>query len=611
MIIRYLPRYFLRGTRRNERGFATLGGSFSVPKVAPVATCVAALLFAGLGDAAAAVRANASVQQSEMAVGQSNTYTITIRNAANTPQLERPGVPGLAFGRSASTRNATRIVNGVASRETSFSWSFQAERTGRFTIPGREIQVDGQPLRINEVVVEVEEMPAAMRERFSLRWNVPEGPFYVGQAIPATLQLYVRAGMNAGLGSHPDGSSDQFIRTDFPNEPRQRQERVDGRAFTVVEWDTVITPIRSGEGDLPVSLVLVYETGEVQREFFGPRAVQEQIRLTTPAYGWSVRDLPRAGRPESFSGAVGDFKIETSYSHDEVEVGEPITFSLQVRGEGNFERIQAPDFREAEGWRTYPPRAQMKEEGRPDRGVKTFDYILTPTSETVREAPAIAFSWFDPEEGAWQEAEIPPRAIKVHPQSRSSGGGRLAENETRDASAERDGPSLRPIATSPGRRQALLLPWRRPAFWVVNGGLGCLAAVFMIGIIRNRRAAQNPYLRVRSDAAREAKGLALQAVEAARRNDPLAFYSQARQSLRHFLAALDPPSHNPESLTWDDLETILRTHSFDEDSLARMRELFGRKDAVEFAGWRPGEKELEKDREIFEALLNQIVSRKR
>ncbi len=167
------------------------------------------------------------------------------------------------------------------------------------------------------------------------------------------------------------------------------------------------------------------------------------------------------------------------------------------------------------------------------------------------------------------------------------------------------------MATSLGRQRSIQPPWAQPIFWTVNGGLGCLMAFLMIGLVRNRQATRNPYLQVRSEAARKARDFATQAVKAAERHEALLFYTQARQSLRHFLATLDSKSHNPDSLTWDDLETILRHSRFDEDSLVRMRELFGRKDAVQFAGWKPTDEDLRNDRETFEVLLNQIVCQKR
>lgn len=569
------------------------------------------LLLTVLSMASAAANtlgAGASVQRNSMALGQTNSYTLTLQNVSQASALPPPSVPGLTFAATASTSSRATIINGQSSSETSFSWNFQADRVGRFTIPAREFDIQGRRVRIEAVMVEVTEMPAEMRNRFFLRWFIPKGPLYVGQAIPATLQLYVRADAQASLGGNPEGSNDQFIRTPFHNQPRQSQGQIGGQTFIVVEWDTVVTPIRSGPGDLPVSLVLLYQTGEVRRDFFGNRPVQDQIRLTTEPADWNILDLPRANRPPSFSGAVGTFEVESRLSARDVKAGDPLTFTLEVRGEGNFERMQAPPVPEVEGWRIYPPRARMEEGDVPYRGVKTFEYIFTPIHETVSEVPPVAFSWFDPQRAAWEEVILGSDPVRIRPGSGPSRQSPLVRVEAPSAPAM--APSLLPMAKTPGRTAQLEAPWRQPLFWVFNGGMGLLTAAAGIGIARQRKSDQNPYLQLRSDATRKGRDLAARAVQAAQQGAVDDFYLNATRSLRHFLAFLDPQTHNPESLTWNELEAILQKFSFEEASLTLTRTLFNRQDAVHFAGWSPTKAQLEQDREAFETLLNQIARRK-
>lgn len=563
-------------------------------------------------SATANVVARASVEKPSMTQGQSNAYRITLQNAGQSFAISPPTVPGLRFAPNASSNTSVRSFNGQASTETTLSWAFQAEAVGRYVIPARDITVRGETIRINAVTVEVTEMSEAMRNRFFLRWFVPGDSFYVGQAIPATLQLYVRGDMQASLGSAPEGSSDQFLLAPFSGQPRQSQGQVEGQPFIMVEWDTVITPIRSGPGDLPASLVLVYETGGVRRDIFG-RAVQNQdhIRLTTDSTDWTILDLPRANRPPSFSGAVGQFEVTSKLSATEAEAGDPLTFTLEVAGEGSFDRIQAPEIPEIDGWRIYPPRTQMREEEEePTRGVKTFEYIFSPTRESVEELPPVAFSWFDPKQEVWEERVLGSDPVRIRPGSGPSPQPRTPQTD-RPASDPPGKPGLFPLAQTPGNSGSLSIPWKQPLFWIVNGGMTLLATVALFGVVRQQRSAQNPYLQLRSEATRKGRELATQAVKAAHRQDAPEFYLQATQSLRHFLAFLDPQSHNPESLTWNDLESILQKFSFDENSLAQAHTLFKRQDAVHFAGWKPGNDELAHDRQSFETVLNQIARRKR
>lgn len=552
--------------------------------------------------------AHASVQSPSMTLGQTNTYTIVLPNS-HTPNISPPSAPGLQFASNGSTSSSMRIVNGVSSSQTRISWQFQAERAGKFVIPARILDLQGTQLQIPAVTVQVTDMPAERRNRFFLRWQLPEAPYFVGQAIPATLQLFVRADMKAGIGNAPSGSNEQFLQTPFSEQPRQKQGQMDGITYVVVEWDTIITPIRVGVGDLPVSLTLVYETGKTQRGMWGRQAVQDQIRLTTETANWEIRDLPRTGRPKSFSGAVGDFKVQSHLSAHEATAGEPLTFALAISGEGNFDRIRAPEISEADGWRIYPPRTQTeKSEEAPNEGVKTFEYIFTPQNASVTETPPVAFSWFDPHQEVWEERVLGSEPVEIKPGTTPPATSR-ASSSTSAPTAEDT--ALRPIVTSLGTSHTFLAPWQQPLFWVFNGGLGIAAAAVMFTLARKRKSDQNPFLHLQSAATRKGRELAAQATQAADRQDATGFYQNATQALRHFLAFLDPQSHNPESLTGRDLEKILQQFSFSEEATTQIDRLFQRQEASHFAGWQPEPSELQQDRETFASLLHQIARRKR
>lgn len=572
--------------------------------------CMVSLCWVSAAGSSGSVQVSAGVQHERMALGQNNTYTITLRNLSSVPPMDPPAVAGLVFGSNMSTSSRTSIVQGVQSAEISLSWTFQAEREGRFTIPARTLQVRGETIRIPAVELEVTEMPRELREQFFLSWEVPRGPYFVGQAIPATLQLYVRSGLNARLGSHPDGSSDQFIRTPFSGEPQQTEVRVDGRPYLRVDWETMITPIRSGTGSLPIGLVLVYNTGQFQRDFWGSRAVQDQIRLSTGAEEWVVRDLPRRDRPASFSGAVGQFDASASLSRRELEIGEPLTVTLKVSGEGNFERIQPPEFQSSDHWRTYPPRARMSEQDVPWKGTKTFEYILTPQSELATEVPSIAFSWFDPQNEAWREIIIDPEPVTVLPRP-SVAEAAPSPGVATQVDNDRSTVTMPSIAMRLERRGNHGIPFGEPVFIAVNGLAGLVFAVALIAVIRRERHLRNPYLQARDQATRQARNIARQAVERARSKDAAGFYRLARQALRHFVGILDTQNRNAESLTGEDLRSIIEDQGFSTGQIGIFQRIFDRKDAVQFAGWQPTDDELAHDCDNFEQLLNEIVRQKR
>src|SRR5690606_35963704 len=55
-----------------------------------------------------------------------------------------------------------------------------------------------------------------------------------------------------------------------------------------------------------------------------------------------VKDIPTEGRPENYSGAVGNFQVRTEVDQKTVPVNQPVTLKLIFEGEGNAKLIDLP-----------------------------------------------------------------------------------------------------------------------------------------------------------------------------------------------------------------------------------------------------------------------------
>ena len=90
-----------------------------------------------------------------------------------------------------------------------------------------------------------------------------------------------------------------------------------------------------------------------------------------------IKPLPTAGRPASFSGAVGDFTLATSAQPTKARTGDPVSMKVEIKGLGNFDRMEQPTLTNTEGWRTYQPSEETQ--AMDDLGlsaVKTFNFPL-------------------------------------------------------------------------------------------------------------------------------------------------------------------------------------------------------------------------------------------
>ncbi len=133
-------------------------------------------------------------------------------------------------------------------------------------------------------------------------------------------------------------------------------------------------------------------------------------------------DPPGAGRPESFRGAVGVFRIQASADPPQVPVGQPIRYVLRITADDNVP-VQAPPGRPdvekdpefTKHFRIETPDPPGKHEGKSWE----FHYLLRPTSTKVTAIPELEFSFYDPRpidpEKRYQKRWTDPIPITVTP----------------------------------------------------------------------------------------------------------------------------------------------------------------------------------------------------
>jgi len=120
----------------------------------------------------------------------------------------------------------------------------------------------------------------------------------------------------------------------------------------------------------------------------------------------TVRELPNDGRPEGFTGAVGDFNVKAEASATEVEVGATFKVTLDIEGDGNMTSFTPPPFRH-DGFHVY---------GILERKTATWrdvTYEVAVLRDDVTAVPALVFPFFHPETGTYRTAKTKPIPLTV------------------------------------------------------------------------------------------------------------------------------------------------------------------------------------------------------
>lgn len=264
---------------------------------------------------------------------------------------------------------------------------------------------------------------------------------YVGQQITASYKLYARLPMNMNLTQLP--SLNGFWSEDFniPMPPKPSIEKIDGKEYQVfLLKKSALFPQHAGQLVLDAAkaagVVRVIEQSKNQSApanapgygslfmddpFFNngyySRYQYRDIKteLSSNPVAINVQELPVAGQPKSFTGAVGHFTVSAKIDSTVLYTGTSANLVFTIKGSGNFKLIGNPAIQFPNTLSALDPMVADTITARsPDiTGMKTFTYSLSPQNPGSYTIPGIAFSYFDPATKTYQTLHTQPISIAV------------------------------------------------------------------------------------------------------------------------------------------------------------------------------------------------------
>jgi len=147
--------------------------------------------------------------------------------------------------------------------------------------------------------------------------------------------------------------------------------------------------------------------------FAGGMAMTD-VEARSNAVQLDVQPLPLPAPPD-FSGAVGQFALESRVTPDHAKTGEPVTWTLTLSGTGNWPSgVALPARAVPAGLRTLQPKqhASFGAAGR-FSGERSEDLVLIPAQPGDLVLAPVRFVYFDPQLGAYQTSEARPLALHI------------------------------------------------------------------------------------------------------------------------------------------------------------------------------------------------------
>jgi len=127
-----------------------------------------------------------------------------------------------------------------------------------------------------------------------------------------------------------------------------------------------------------------------------------------------VQPLPLKEKPEEFKGGVGKFSLSARLSNNQVRVGESVTLTLDLSGEGNIRDLSDPKL-EMDTFKIYSDNPAITVKNYHDKvvGEKVYKLALVPQEPGQIEIPHLGVPYFNPESERYEVASSNPIDLTV------------------------------------------------------------------------------------------------------------------------------------------------------------------------------------------------------
>nr|MBF0223040.1 BatD family protein [Desulfobulbaceae bacterium] len=345
--------------------------------------------------------------------------------------------------RSQSSSSFTMVVNGKTVRSSSdivksYIFSVPAETVGPLTLPEFTVAMGGESYRVKPITFQVLERPFSDDLQFLVTINNPQAYYYPSQVIdlncrvlyrnftgrPEIAEISLPILKNLSFELLPDSNPNFELIANGQRiavQARQGSEKMMGKTYNSLGFNLKFRLMSHGEFEFANYLKMIVETGKTFRQrslFFG----SELVRETKPIFAdsaplkISVLELPNTDVPDTFNGAIGKFKIKVTPSSDTaIRVGDPVTLLIEISGRGTWEFVKSPPIHKVPAITDYFIVSQESVVGEVNeqQSVKSFSVRLRVKSKTVKEIPAIPFTYFNLASRKYMTVYSDPVPIKV------------------------------------------------------------------------------------------------------------------------------------------------------------------------------------------------------
>lgn len=321
-------------------------------------------------------------------------------------------------------------INGKTSFNQTFIYIVQPTKIGNFTIPSATVEHEGKTYKSNQLKITVTENVEIPKDPNDPTYMAQQGIHlvaelskenpYVGEALYVVYKLYVSE--NISVSNWAVTESPQY--NGFWNQDIEikgmdvKMGEFKGERYRYLELKkAILIPQKSGDliiEPMRMDITLGVPTGRYN--FFG----EAIMRSFTESYSTGkklikVKALPIEGKPENFTGAVGDFQFNVTKNKDVLKANETAQIMVEVAGKGNFKLFEIPKITTPAELEVYTPeyKENLQTTLNGISGKVYSQYTVIPQFKGKYKIPNLSFSYFNPTQKKYHTINVPDMFVEV------------------------------------------------------------------------------------------------------------------------------------------------------------------------------------------------------
>ncbi len=360
-------------------------------------------------------------------VGEVSQLQLTFDDCTPDAVASPPKVEGLTLDYQGQSSTMS-LINGTSfSRNVTLSFAVLLTRQQEAVIPAFTVatnkgKLEVPSIRFTPAGATVGSSGVSLGDAATARLEPSSDSVWAGEVFDLKYTVEVGEGYSPSWGRGVFEWDPAPLVTEDWSQPEPFRSSVRGPRTGLNYRTRAVAPAAGHIRLNPTSQLVNLSVGVTGFGFFQQRQYQ-QFAIPDSPVSIDVRPLPPA--PQGFGGAVGDFRISSKVVPSHVKTGDPVTWTVELSGSGNWPEIRGLPTREVssdfQAIQPKPKRTQPP--GKLFDGSLSEDVVLIPTRAGTYDLAPVAFSYFDPRSGSYRTVTAPGATVIVDAASSAGAAG--------------------------------------------------------------------------------------------------------------------------------------------------------------------------------------------